>query len=315
MLLFIVPHHGSTASKNNSSPSHPVGGAFGASGYGHNITKTEAPNTYSSNTQNSAFNPGSNIPNHGSYPSLHNEQPPPYNPNMNHGQQPQVPNMNYGQQPQVPNGNYGQYPPPPYHPPGHSGDVPAMSQPQTIVVQADKPGVGQLIKESLVHSSVDAATKSLFNRVIPGGISGHSDSGNQGSAPAAAPAAAAPAGSTQITYNNYYNGQPASENPAPGNPQVPAANPQVPVVNPAPENPQVPAVSPQVPVVNPVPETPQVPVVNPVPGNVQVPVVGPSTEMTNTTVNGTITIQPEMHNGTLLQNNTLGLEGKNITQM
>ncbi|XP_024876265.1 poly(U)-specific endoribonuclease homolog isoform X1 [Temnothorax curvispinosus] len=104
------------------------------------------------------------------------------------------------------------------HPGGYGGQQPSYVQPAIqqapalTVLQPSRPGIGQLAKEALIYSSVSAGVSAAVNRLLPGGIYGHSPGYGSGGAGAAG------GSRTEITYNNYYN-----NGSSPANGEAPAA--------------------------------------------------------------------------------------------
>ncbi|XP_011631710.1 poly(U)-specific endoribonuclease homolog isoform X1 [Pogonomyrmex barbatus] len=132
-------------------------------------------------------------------PSMHHNAPPAYSPPYG--------GHSYGGG-GFPQQSFGQ---PSYAQPSYV--QPAIAQaPALTVLQPSRPGIGQLAKEALVYSSVSAGVSAAVNRLLPGGIYGHS--------PGYGGSSSSPAGSsrTEITYNNYYYNQ-----SAPANGETPAA--------------------------------------------------------------------------------------------
>lgn len=144
---------------------------------------------------------------------------------QSHGQSHGLPYQPY----QPPHGGYSS--------PGH-GYNPSVGTP--IIVQGSKPGIGQIAKEAFVYAGVSAGVNAAVNRILPGGIYGHSG----GSSSHVSPSGVVPT-HTQITYNNYYNNgsapapadgsQPQNQNaPQPAVPlatQTPAASANAPAAN------------------------------------------------------------------------------------
>ncbi|XP_014228439.1 poly(U)-specific endoribonuclease homolog [Trichogramma pretiosum] len=103
-----------------------------------------------------------------------------------------------------------------YNPSYGSAGVSHAQPAQTILVQqSSRPGIGQLAKEAFVFAGVSAGVNAAVNRLLPGGIYGHSPSYGASSSGVVPPVT-----HTQITYNNYYNNgssapaQDAGVNPA-----------------------------------------------------------------------------------------------------
>ncbi|CAL7943093.1 unnamed protein product [Xylocopa violacea] len=171
-----------------------------------------ANNPYHSNT-----NPGQPY-----NPSVGQGYNPPigqgYNPSLGHGYNP-APGAGYspGLGAHTPYGgqpSYGGYNPG-FGQPSYSPSMGQMPQ-QTILLQSQKPGIGQLAKEAFVFAGVSAGVNAVANRLIPGGIYGTRGTSSSGGGGDAVP-------HTQITYNNYYNNGTAPA-PAP-NAEHPAAPP------------------------------------------------------------------------------------------
>lgn len=181
--------HNPSPGYGGHNPSPGYGGHNPSSGYGvHN--PSPGYGGYNPSSVHSGYNPS------GAYPSGG------YNPSYSSGHGfSNVPGQGY-------NPSYGS---------GHS----LGSQPQTVIVQSQssRPGIGQLAKEAFVFAGVSAGVNAAVNRILPGGIYGHSSVSNSGVVP--------PVSHTQITYNNYYNNgseaQPAAPGAAPA--AVPAAIP------------------------------------------------------------------------------------------
>ncbi|CAG5093420.1 Similar to CG2145: Poly(U)-specific endoribonuclease homolog (Drosophila melanogaster) [Cotesia congregata] len=190
---------------NQSNPPYPTG---------HPV---EMPHVSKPNT-NVNYHPNSAPITPHQAPNLGNSygHPPNYYPN-NYHQPPPV----YG----APPGSHGGYaPPPPYssvyhppagtpnyhptyvHPPVYGG---ASSQPfvpgQNVVVvpgNSKGPGIGQLVKEAVVFSTVNAGVNAAINRVINGAPS-HYYHNNPGYSPAySAPNSPSVTNNTTIIYNN-----------------------------------------------------------------------------------------------------------------
>ncbi|XP_043276345.1 poly(U)-specific endoribonuclease homolog isoform X2 [Venturia canescens] len=120
--------------------------------------------------------------------------------------------------------------------PGAGYNPPVGHAPQTILVQqagGGRPGIGQLAKEAFVFAGVSAGVNAAVNRILPGGIYGHSGSHGSGNVPAVA----GPVSHTEITYNNYYNNGTAPATDPNATPAAAAA----PVAAPAPPAPAPPA--------------------------------------------------------------------------
>lgn len=160
-------------------------------------------------------------PSHGVAPPPYSAHGTPYNPS--HGGAPPAYSQPYNPyNPSYGHTSYSSNPGAGYNPPvGHV--------PQTILVQqaggSGRPGIGQLAKEAFVFAGVSAGVNAAVNRILPGGIHGHS--GGYGSSNV--PAVAGPVSHTEITYNNYYNNgtgpaaDPNAPAPAPANPGPAAA--------------------------------------------------------------------------------------------
>ncbi|KAJ8682820.1 hypothetical protein QAD02_018612 [Eretmocerus hayati] len=208
--------------------SHQYGGGPPAYGSSSNYGGNHAPPAYGSQ---------------GGYGSNH--APPPY------GSQGGYHGTPYGSYPGAASHGFSSSPGQGYNPSyGHSPSFGAQA-PQTVILQSggSRPGIGQMAKEAFVYAGVSAGVNAAVNRLLPGGIYGHSmgSSSSSGVVP--------PVSHTQITYNNYYNngtaaeGQPAgaviapaaaipASGPVPGAPATApgAAMPDVPAQAPAPAN-------------------------------------------------------------------------------
>lgn len=88
---------------------------------------------------------------------------------------------------------------------------PAIAQaPALTVYQPASRGIGDMVKEALVYSSVSAGVSAAVNRLLPGGIYGTRSSGGGGG------------GGGQIVNNYYYNNQTNPDQAAPAAPGQPA---------------------------------------------------------------------------------------------
>ncbi|XP_077279972.1 uncharacterized protein LOC143907214 isoform X2 [Temnothorax americanus] len=197
VILFIFNTDGrrtstGTSRRSGGGSSSTSGRSNGQSGYPSGNPPPYSPSGgYPRQTANNPYG-GYNQPNQG-YPSYNNPSP------RYGGYSPYGQAYNPSYDGHSPGGYGGQQP---------SYVQPAIQQaPALTVLQPSRPGIGQLAKEALVYSSVSAGVSAAVNRLLPGGIYGHSPGyGNGGDA------------GTEITYNNYYN-----DGWSPANGEAPAA--------------------------------------------------------------------------------------------
>ncbi|XP_031787775.1 poly(U)-specific endoribonuclease homolog isoform X1 [Nasonia vitripennis] len=189
--------HVSKTSATNVQSGYP-----GSSTGGHGNPPPYSPSGGYSHGAPPAYNPSSSGGYHGGPPSYsggyHGGAPPAYssggyNGGANHGFNPSYGSYGSGH-------GFNSQPGQGYNPSyGHSS---YGSQPQTVIVQGQnsRPGIGQLAKEAFVFAGVSAGVNAAVNRILPGGIYGHSPSYGASSS-----GVVPPVSHTQITYNNYYN--------------------------------------------------------------------------------------------------------------
>ncbi|XP_023245588.1 poly(U)-specific endoribonuclease homolog [Copidosoma floridanum] len=223
---------------NQKPASYPSSNPKPSAPGSEHISKSSATNVHSSYPQG---NPPPYSPSGG----YHGGNPPPYSPagGYHGGNPPPYSSGGYGHPPPYSSGGYGGYGG--YQPAGGYGghsfsSMPGQgynpsyghssmgSQPQTVILQSQKPGIGQLAKEAFVFAGVSAGVNAAVNRILPGGIYGNSHSSSSGVVP--------PVSHTQITYNNYYNNGTSGDSPAAAAPAatVPVAAAMTPNAAPAP---------------------------------------------------------------------------------